>query len=419
LPVRNNESPHSVEAEMAVLSSVFNDEVCLIDCERLITPEYFFVPRHKTIYLALLALQKTNVRIDLITVTSWLRDRNTLAGVGGAGFLTDVATYVPTAVAVEYYLNILVEHHLRRQLIEIGREQEQRARLPEDAKAQDIISESQTKLIALAARRNLRERTIDEIGSSALAKIIDACDHPGEVPGLTTGLPELDAATGGLRPEHLIVICGATSEGKTALAFGIALRLAVEFKVPCGYVSLEMSGEELIERGVARLAKVNMHEIMTHGTEQADALRISEAIARIRTSPLVIRDVFDISVPEIRAIARQLKHQHKIQLLVIDYVQLVRQTDPDRREAEISGAALSLKGCAKELQIPVIVLSQLSDEGKLAYARAIGHHADKLIRIDNSGKRPVLSVDKNRGGPRKVKIPVKFNQVTMVFEDDE
>jgi replicative DNA helicase len=240
-------------------------------------------------------------------------------------------------------------------------------------------------------------------------------DNPGEIPGLSTGIRTLDEELGGLRAEQLCVISGMTGGGKTALAFGIATNLAVGHSVPVGYISLEMSAEELVERAVARLAGLDMHRVMLRGANQSEAYRITQAIEVIKTSKLHIRDAYDVNVSQLRAVARQLKHQHRIELLVVDYLQLIRQTDPDRREAEISGAAMSFKHCAKELSIPVIVLSQLSDEGKLSYARAIGHHADKIVRIDHSGKTASLIIDKNRSGAREREIPVHFNKQLMVF----
>jgi replicative DNA helicase len=259
-------------------------------------------------------------------------------------------------------------------------------------------------------------KSIEELATLALEGIMEAHDAKGAIPGLKTGLIDLDRKLGGLRPKQFIVIAGETGEGKTALALKIAETLAVKDQTPVGILSLEMSGVELCDRWIASLARVDLHRFLVYGGNDKDYPKIVDATDALKKSKIIVRDESDLSALQMRAEARQLKVQYGIELLIVDYIQLMQVTgDSDNHEKQIAGIAQAMKNCAKELGIVVIGLSQVNDDGRVRESRAIGHHADKMIFIRHQGENSYLDVKKNRGGPVG-SVPVVFIRPFAQFE---
>ncbi|MBI3610031.1 MAG: replicative DNA helicase [Nitrospirae bacterium] len=371
----NKVPPQNIEAEQAVLGAILIDNASLNKALEIIGPEDFYRDSHRKIFSAVLDLNERNEVVDLITLTDQLRKKNELETVGGAAYLSSIVNSIPTAANIRQHARIIHEKAVLRNLIEVatdivGQGYDDRARVEEllDYAERSVFGISERKLKPSFV-------AVKEIIKGSFETIERLYEKKERVTGVATGFTELDDMTSGLQPSDLIVIAGRPSMGKTALALGIAQHLGIEKRGTAAIFSLEMSKEQLVMRMLCSEARVDAHKLRSGYLGRADWPKLTTAAGRLTEARIFIDDTPALSVLEMRAKARRLKAEHGLDLVIVDYLQLMRgRGDADNREQEISEISRSLKALAKELQLPVVAMSQLS--------RAVENRADR---------RPVLA----------------------------
>src|SRR5216117_500859 len=356
--------PHSIEAEQGVLGSMLlSPRQAIAECVEKIDEQYFYVPAHQTIYTVLVDLWNAGQAIDLITFTQVLRDRNLLDSVGGAGFVTSLFTFVPTAANLEYYLEIVRDKYILRQIISAATESVRRAYEEQD-EVNNLLDEVEQRIFAVGEDRFKGEMlSMKEQVMSTLESIEKLFENKGAITGVSTGFRDLDKLTSGLHSSEMIVIAARPSMGKTALAMNIAEHAAIEVKLPVAIFSLEMSAQQLVQRMLCSRARVNLAKTRDGFLAEADFPKLTHAASKLAEAKIFIDDSAGLTILELRAKARRLKAQQNVQLIIVDYLQLLRSTSrraQDNRQLEISEISAGIKGLEKELKIPIIVVAQLN-----------------------------------------------------------
>src|SRR6266852_1028348 len=356
--------PHSVEAEQGVLGSMLiSPRDAIAECVEKINEEYFYVPAHQTIYNVLVDLWNTGQAIDLITFTQVLRDRNLLETVGGAAAVTSLFTFVPTAANVGYYLEIVRDKYILREIIAASTESVRRAYEEQD-EVNNLLDEVEQRIFAVGEDRFKGQMlSMKEQVMSTLESIEKLFENKGAITGVSTGFRDLDKLTSGLHSSEMIVIAARPSMGKTALAMNIAEHAAIQLKLPVAIFSLEMSAQQLVQRMLCSRARVNLAKTRDGFLAEADFPKLTNAASKLAEAKIFIDDTASLTILELRAKARRLKAQQDVQLIIVDYLQLLRSTSrraQDNRQLEISEISAGLKGLAKELKIPLIVVAQLN-----------------------------------------------------------
>jgi replicative DNA helicase len=360
--------PHSPEAEQGVIGCVLvspND--CLGQCiEKLKAgADVFYDLRHQTIYSEMVEMFDHREAIDVITVQQRLKDKQLLEQIGGIPYLNALQDSVPSAANVTYYADIVQEKYLLRKMIQacsdvVGKvyEFEGEVDVLMDEVERDIlqISESRVQGGAVAAKQLVHK---------AIGQVENYFNRQGQLGGLATGFPDLDKMTDGMHGGEMIVIAARPSMGKTSLAMNIAEHVVMHEKIPVGVFSLEMTAESLVLRTLCSNARVNLRNIREGFMSEADFPKLTSSAGRLANAPLFIDDTPGLSILQLRARARRMAQQHGIKLFVVDYLQLLHSTSrraQDNRQQEISEISSGIKALAKELKVPVIVLSQLNRE---------------------------------------------------------
>ena len=359
--------PQSQDAELGVLGSILlvPGQVMGECVEKKITPEHFHIPAHATIFEVLREMYDSRKPIDFILLTQLLRDRQLLDKVGGPAFITSLFTFVPTAANSSYYIEILKEKHTLRQVIVTCNEFSSRS-YEEQEDVDSFLDQVETKVFKIAQERlGDREFRIKDSVMEALENIEKLYDRKGEITGLPTGFADLDKMTDGMHSSEMIVIAARPSMGKTALAMNIAEHVSVAAGHAVAIFSLEMSSQQLVQRLLCSRAKVNLGKVRDGFMADRDFHNLTEAASKLADSKIFIDDTAGLSILELRAKSRRMKAQHDIQLIVIDYLQLLHSTarrSQDNRQQEIADISSGIKALAKELNVPVIVLAQLNRE---------------------------------------------------------
>lgn len=358
--------PNSPDAEQGVLGSMLvSPNEAIPECVVQIGDEhaYFFSPVHATIYILLVEMWNDQKGIDLITFTQALRDKNLLEQVGGAAFVTHLYTFVPSAANVRYYLDIIREKYILRKIISVSTVSCSRAYNEQD-QVDTLLDEVERDVFAISELRfKGRLPTMKDQVMEAIEAIEVLYERKGGITGISTGFSELDRLTSGLHPGEMIVIAARPSMGKTALAMNIAEHVAINEKLPLAVFSLEMSSQQLIQRLLCSRARVNLQKVRDGFLSDRDFPSLTSAASKLAEAQIYIDDSPGLSILELRAKARRLRAKQEIQLIVVDYLQLLRSTTrraQDNRQLEISEISAGLKGLAKELKIPIIVLAQLN-----------------------------------------------------------
>jgi replicative DNA helicase len=356
--------PNSVEAEQGVLGSMLiSPREIIAECVEKINEEYFYVPAHQIVYVVLVELWNAGHGIDLITFTQVLRDRNVLETVGGAAFITSLFTFVPTAANVTYYLEIVRDKYILRQIIAACTESVQRS-FEEQDEVNNLLDEVEQRIFSVGEDRfKGHVLTMKDQVMEAIEAIEQLYERRGGITGISTGFAELDRMTNGLHESEMIVIAARPSMGKTALAMNITEHVAINEKLPVAVFSLEMSSQQLVQRLLCSRARVNLQKVRDGFLAERDFPSLTAAASKLAEAQIFIDDSAGLSILELRAKARRLKAQKDIKLIVVDYLQLLRSTTrraQDNRQLEISEISAGLKGLAKELKIPIIVIAQLN-----------------------------------------------------------
>jgi replicative DNA helicase len=360
-PLLSKVPPHDTDAEESVLSAILIDNDTLLDVLEILRPEDFYSNAHRKIFAAISELFSKNVPADLVTVATRLKEKNELEEIGGAAFLAAIADAAPMAVNAVHYARIIKGKATLRTLMTSAATIIERC-LRDRGDFEDIIDFAENEVFRISETRSRQ-------GFSPLAELInrniDALEErqgkSGGLSGIATGYSRLDALTSGLQRSDLIILAARPSMGKTAFALNIARNVAMEERIPVAIFSLEMSKEQLSMRLLTSEARIDSNRLKTGFISQEDWQNATDAAGALNEAPIFIDDTANISAMDIRAKARRLKMDKGLGLVIIDYLQLMKApVQSDRRDLEIAEISRSLKALAKELDIPVIALSQLN-----------------------------------------------------------
>lgn len=371
-----NLQPQSLEAEEAVLGAMMIDDAAANKAIGLLkSSHYFYKEAHKKIFEAMLILSEESNPIDTVSVSNELKKKKSLKSVGGLYYLTGLVDKVPTAANIETYASIVKEKGILRDLISASHHMSKKAFESREDVA-TILDEAEQSIFSLTQQKdNKLFEHIQPILTKAIQNLEKMQSKKGSVVGVPSGIIDLDNVTAGFRKSDLIVIAGRPSMGKTALALSIARNASLESRVPTAIFSLEMSSDQLAQRLLSSEARIDGHKARTGRLQTARWKDVVIASGKLADAPLFIDDTPALSILDLRSRARRLKREENIGLLVVDYLQLMQgPRRSENRQQEISYITQSLKALAKELDIPIIALSQLS--------RAVESRTDK---------RPVLS----------------------------
>ncbi len=357
--------PHSPEAEQGVLGCILlspND--CLGECITALKSgaEVFYDLRHQTIFGLLAEMFDRREPIDLITLQQRLKDRQLLEQVGGVAYLAGLPDTVPSAANLAYYLEIVQEKYLLRQMIKVCTDVVGRV-YDYEGEVDALMDEVERDVLHISESRvQSRTSTIKELVKKAINTIEEYHQRQGALTGIGTGFTDLDKMTMGLHGGEMIVIAARPSVGKTSLAMNIAEHVAIDEGLPVGVFSLEMTAESLVLRILCSRSRVNLRNIREGFLAERDFPKLTGSAGKLAKAPLFIDDSSGLSILQFRAKARRMYQQHGIRLFVIDYLQLLHSTSrrADNRQQEIADISSGIKALAKELNVPIIVLSQLN-----------------------------------------------------------
>jgi replicative DNA helicase len=365
--------PHSVEAEQAVLGGLMLDANAWDAVADIVTAADFYRRDHRLIFEAIAEVAETRGSCDAVTVSENLERKGRLEEIGGLAYLGTIARDTPSASNVRAYAEIIRERSILRQLVAAGGEIAAAATDSRGRPASELVDEAERRVFEIAERGSRGKSGFIAI-RDVLPQTIDRLDllhqTPGEIRGVPTGFTQLDKKTTGFQAGDLIVIAGRPSMGKTTLAVNIAENAAIAKGVPAAIFSMEMSAEQLTLRLISSLGRVNQSHLRTGNFSEEDWSRIQGAMAQLSNAPLYVDETPALTPTEVRARARRLKRERGLGLIVVDYLQLMQVSGTkENRATEISEISRSLKALAKELQVPVIALSQLN--------RAVEQRTDK------------------------------------------
>ncbi len=353
--------PQNIEAEQAVIGTILIQDNSLLKVVEILSPSDFYLQSHKIIYETMLSLFDKKEPHDLITITGLISDRNQLNQVGGPAYLASLTDVIPFTGTLVHHARIIRKKSILRRLIQSCSEVAARCYDAQDD-IETLVDDAE-KIIFEIAQDGKKQgfEPLSRIAPKALDRITMLASRKEHITGVATGYEEIDRMTAGLQPSDLIILAGRPSMGKTALAMNIVQHAGLIDKVPVAVFSLEMSMEQLCLRMLCSVGKVDSQKVRTGNLGQDDWPRLTRATAQLTDAPIFIDDTAGLTVLEMRAKARRLKSEHDLGLVVVDYLQLMQgKASIENRTQEISDISRSLKAMAKELEVPVIALSQLN-----------------------------------------------------------
>lgn len=420
--------PHSDEAEVCVLGAILIDKDAIATVAEFLRPEHFYKEINRLIYKAIVQLYEEREPIDIITLKQRLKKDKSLTKIGGSAYLTSLVNAVPTAAHVEQYGRMVKDDYTKRELISAA-SQIAEAAFDEGGDATAVLDKAEELIFALS-QRHLRQVFLPV--KEALAESFDRLDElhkkAGGLRGVPTGFKDIDNTLAGLQASNLVILASRPGIGKTALSLNIAQHVSVKEKLPVGFFSLEMSKEELVDRLLVAQADIDAWRLKTGRLDEEDFTKLSEAMGILAEAPLFIDDTPALSILEMRTKARRLMAEHGLQLIIVDYLQLMRSlARRESRVQEVSEISQGLKNLARELKVPVFAVSQLSraveqrgsPRPQLADLResgAIEQDADVVMfiwREDPEDTESVeLEVAKHRNGPlRRMKLRFRGDRI--------
>ncbi|WP_317405916.1 replicative DNA helicase [Megamonas funiformis] len=431
------EIPKNIEAEEAVLGSILINQETIYEVSELLDIEDFYRKNHRTIFKAMLNLSTSKKAIDIITLTNYLTHISKLEEVGGIVFVTSLANKVPSTANLKHYINIVKEKSMLRNIVHIAEYMEnmgydsESIDTPETVldKAEQLLSKLTKKLVTTKVN-NIKEQTLN-----AYVNIENIINHKDELLGLETGLYDLDNFLQGLKNSDFMILAARPSMGKTAFALNIASHLSIKKDTPVVFFSLEMSSNQLIHRIFSSYGLIPLFNLKSGNLDDAHTQKLIKVSNKLSQSKLLINDEIS-NLMSLRSIARKLKRENDIKLIIIDYLQLLEGTRRENRNLEISEISRSLKILAKELDIPIIALSQLSRSvesrqvkkpmlSDLRESGSLEQDADIVMFLyredyynpetENKNITDVI-IAKNRNGPTGT-IPVYFHKEYVRFQD--
>lgn len=390
--------PHNIEAEQSVLGAMLLEGAAVEKAGETLSPEDFYRESHQVLFEAVLAISARNEPVDLITVQDELRKRDKLEVIGGIGYLTALFDAVPSAAHVEYYAKIVEEKSMLRKLIDAAMQIVGLARSPEPDQGVDELIDQAERLIFTVSQRRMNQ--FFSPLSPLLLSVYDRAEELNElkakISGLGTGIDDFDMMTAGLQKTDFIILAARPSMGKTSFVLSVAQHVAMKERATVAIFSLEMSKEQLALRMVCSEAQVSGHRVRTGNLNENEWDDLAKAVQNMYDVPIYIDDGTESSAMTMRAKCRRLAAEHGLGLIVVDYLQLMRSHRKiENRTQEIGDIARGLKSLARELQVPVIALSQLS--------RAVEHRENK---------RPMLSDLRESGS-----IEAEADLVCFLYRD--
>lgn len=374
--------PQNVEAEQSVLGALLIDKDAIIKVADILEASDFYKETHGMIYQSMVDLFEKREPIDILSLSSRLEDQKQLNSVGNRSYLTTLANIVPTAAHIESYAKIVKQKATLRKLLHAAQTITELGYNEAD-EASEVLDQAEQALFSVS-QKHLKQNFvhIKNILVDTFDRLDELHQHKGSLRGIPTGFPELDNKLGGLQNSDLVILAARPSVGKTTFALDIARNVAVNAKVPVGIFSLEMSKEQLADRMLCAEASVGLWKMRTGKLEDDDDFaRIGEAMGKLSDAPIFIEDSGFVNVMQIRTKARRLKMEHDLGLIVVDYLQLMEgHTNQENRVQEISQISRALKSLARELNIPILALSQLSRA-----VEALSPPIPKLSHLRESG----------------------------------
>lgn len=443
---KNRVPPQNLEAEVAMLGSIMLRPDVLHDIVGFFRPQYFYAERHKIIYEEILHLFDHHDPIDLVTVANRLRDTKKLESIGGPGYLADIAGSVATSSSAEYFARDIYKKFMLRQIINISHKIGELG-FQEDKELQEIIEQAEKEVYAVTQQGGGTGKQFVEIKDTleeAWKRIERMHEHSGQLRGVTSGFKELDNLLSGFQKSDLIILAARPSVGKTSIALDFVRHAAVGTKVPVAFFSLEMSKEQLVDRLVSAESRVDAWKLRT-GTKlyDSDWSLLQESLARLSGAPIFIDDEPGITAVAMRSKLRRMSSRAPIGLVIVDYLQLMNSVkNYDSMVNQVTEISRSLKGIAKEFNVPVIALSQLSravesrgGKPKLSDLRDSGsieqdadvvmfiHREDRTKSASERTDGPIeaeILIEKHRNGPTGgIKLHFDDKKTTFVSIDKQ
>lgn len=390
--------PHSMEAEQSVIGSMIMDREAIVVASEIILGDDFYNKQYGILFDTMVELNDEGKPVDLVTLQDRLKEKDVPPEVSSLEFIRDLITAVPTSANIKYYANIVAEKSTLRKLIRLNEDIANTCYVGKES-LEDILSDTEKRVFDLVQRRNTGEFVpIRQVVMNAMDNIEKASRNKGNVTGVATGFLDLDYRTAGMQPSDLILVAARPSMGKTAFVLNIAEYVAFKQNKTVAIFSLEMSKEQLVNRLFSMESKVDSQHLRTGNLSDAEWEKLIESAGIIGKSNLIIDDTPGISISEMRSKCRKYKLEHNLEMIIIDYLQLMSGSgkSSDSRQQEISDISRSLKALARELHVPVIALSQLS--------RAVEQRPDH---------RPMLSDLRESGA-----IEQDADVVMFIYRDD-
>ncbi|CAM4201100.1 replicative DNA helicase [Lederbergia lenta] len=390
--------PQNIEAEQAVIGAIFLEPAALILASEILIPEDFYRSAHQKIYEVMLRLNEMGKAVDLVTVTEELSAAKMLEDVGGVSYLSEISVSVPTAANIGYYARIVEEKSLLRRLIRTATNIATDGFTRED-EVNELLDEAEKQIMEVAQRKNSGAfHNIKDVLVRAYDNIELLHNQKGDVTGIPTGFSELDRMTAGFQRNDLIIVAARPSVGKTAFALNIAQNVGTKTGENVAIFSLEMGAEQLVMRMLCAEGNIDAQNLRTGSLTDDDWKKLTMAMGSLSNSGIFIDDTPGIRIGEIRSKCRRLKQEHGLGMILIDYLQLIQGSgnSKENRQQEVSEISRMLKGLARELEVPVIALSQLS--------RGVEQRQDK---------RPMMSDIRESGS-----IEQDADIVAFLYRDD-
>lgn len=426
--------PHDSMAEKAVLGGILIDNAAISDVAEVLQPKHFYHEEHQLVYEAILSLFDKNQPIDVVTVSTQLKADGNVKKVGGSSFLGDLIDTVPTSAYVKHYAKIVKDTYIKRTLITVASGLVEQS-FDDSGNVQELLDSAESAIFSLSQAFLHRDFVaLRDILATSFDRLEKLVKSGGEIRGVPTGFKSLDKKLAGLQDSNLLILAARPGVGKTTFALNMAMHMGLQEKIPIGFFSLEMSKEELVDRLLVGQADIDAWRLKTGKLSDDDYSRLTQAMGELSEAPIFIDDTPGASVLEMRTKARKMKIERDLKLVIVDYLQLaVPGKRFDSRVQEVGYISQNLKHLARELQIPVLALSQLnraiehrggSKKPQLADLRESGSieqdadvvmflyaeddGADELI--DSTKRMIKLSVAKHRNGPT--------GEIDMMFRGD-
>lgn len=376
--------PNNLEAERSILGAVLLDDKAVLTVFEILKSQDFYLESHRRIFEKMLQLMNNSRPIDLVTLKDELQRANEIESVGGSAYLAGLTDGLPRAMNIEHYARIVKEKSTLRRLIQISSETMARSYQDEDS-AEEVLQQVEKAIFDIAGQQfHTSFLPIAPIVSDVFKEIEELSNRKATVTGLETGFVDLDKMTAGLHPSDLIIIAARPGLGKTSLCLNIAEHVGIRLRKSVGIFSLEMSKEQLVKRLLCAESRIDAHRINTGYLSKEDWNRLSRASGELSETRVFIDDTASVMIPELRSKARRLSLEHGLDLIIVDYLQLMSGSNQryENRTQEISQVSRGLKAIAKELSIPVIAVSQLS---RAIESRTGEHRKPQLSDLRESG----------------------------------